>query len=105
VTDTTRDTRGAPTHSVLRDGRLVAFIWAHPDTDRPEGGLRVGRHGRSLIEVPFAEIELLDLKQSSLLLAVLPDCKGIDTLTFRLGLEDCDVRHGAAEPHAGLRRF
>lgn len=92
----------APDFSVLRDQRLVAYLW------RAEGGSlrRAGGTSRPpLCGVPCAEISCFVATEEALLTRVATACADFDVLLFRLGLEGFEVVAGRYEPHARLRRF
>jgi hypothetical protein len=90
-----------PDYSVMRDGRLVAQIFA----GAPGAVHCTGAKGRSLGELAYADILVFVNSCAAELLALANRGTDLDTLLFELGLEGFSYRPGAVLPTAALRRL
>jgi len=95
------DPRPLPDHSVLREGRLVAYLWQR------EGGVlaRPGAGGEPLCEIPWADVLCFDPRAEAVLKTMLAKARSYDAFVFELGMEGFDLEEGQAQPHARVRRF
>lgn len=92
---------GPPSHSVVREGRLVAYIWAgDPGDFRQSGGL-----GRSLCPVSFGQVRSFYRPDQALIGNLIGQSETLPRFLFKLGMEGYEVREGRFSPEHSLRRF
>ena len=91
----------APDHTVLREGRLVAHVFA----GGPGALVVAGKAGRELERLSYAGMLLFDKGAAEPLLAIVRAADSLDALLFKLGLEGYEVRRGAVVPDPTLRKF
>ena len=92
-----------PAHSLLKDGRLVAYVW--PATG---GSLRrAGEKGQEekLGEVPFAEIRTFSPEHEAPLMALVGKARDLDAFLFKVGMEEYQILNGPTSPSLRVRRF
>ena len=91
-----------PTFTVLRDGRLVAYVW-----QRPAGGSirRAGRGQGPIASLRCADIVCYVRTAEAELLALAEQSPRLGNLRFKLSLEGYDVVRGRAQPTLHVRRF
>ena len=88
--------------SVLRDQRLIAYLWR-----RDAGHLRrAGAKGElPLAELAFGEVVVFDAASVPAFETIVKASADFDALLLELGLEGFDVVPGEIKPHARQRRF
>lgn len=91
-----------PDFSVLKQHRLVAYLWR-----ATTGALRrAGASAREpLCAIGYAEIVCFAKVDEPALTGVAQAAPDFDALLFGLGLEGYEVVAGRVEPHARVRRF
>jgi len=93
--------QGAAQQSVLREGRLVAYVWL-----THEGRLwRAGSAPRDLGGIGYVDVLCFERAAEATLAELAALARDWDGLAFKLGIEGFVVEPGAVTPAVGGRRF
>lgn len=94
--------REPPTFSVLRAGRLIAYVWQR----QAAGSIRrAGRGQEPLAAVPWADVVCFDAGTEPQILELAAASPRLATFRFKLGLEGYEIVRGGVAPHHRMRRF
>ncbi len=92
-----------PTHTLLLDGRLVAFIYAI-DESKTAAVVRAGTD-EQIAALADGRVEVFSRTHEELMATVAEEKADLEGFLFRVQLEGFELREGRVQPTASLQRF